>query len=68
MIARKRAGLPSLQLGGKDFNQTSLPNIAPCTAEEDIEPLPDSFFTQVPDLTKGFIIIHFDQYNKVVYI
>ncbi|XP_073978985.1 dynactin subunit 4 isoform X1 [Rhodnius prolixus] len=52
MIARKRAGLPSLQLGGKDFNQTSLPNIAPCTAEEDIEPLPDSFFTQVPDLTK----------------
>ncbi|KAK9506247.1 hypothetical protein O3M35_008217 [Rhynocoris fuscipes] len=52
MIARKRAGLPSLPLAGKDLNQTTLPIIKPCTAVENIEPLPDSYYTEVPDLTK----------------
>ncbi|XP_014244837.1 dynactin subunit 4 [Cimex lectularius] len=52
MIARKRAGLPSLPLGGKDMSPKSLPLIKPCEAVEDIKPLPEEFFTSAPDLTK----------------
>lgn len=49
MIARKRAGLPPLTLGGKDTTQSSLPKITPSVAVDNVEPLPDTFFT---DLTK----------------
>ncbi|XP_014278374.1 dynactin subunit 4 [Halyomorpha halys] len=49
MIARKRAGLPPLSLGGKENTQSSLPKIVPSVAVEDVEPLPDTYFT---DLTK----------------
>lgn len=49
MIARKRAGLPPLSLGGKENTQSNLPKIVPSVAVEDVEPLPDTYFT---DLTK----------------
>ncbi|KAF6216600.1 hypothetical protein GE061_000944 [Apolygus lucorum] len=52
MIARKRAGLPSLPLAGKDINPANLPAITPCVASETVEPLSDTFFTEPPDLTK----------------
>lgn len=50
MIARKRAGLPPLSLGGKENTQSNLPKIVPSVAVEDVEPLPDTYFT---DLTKS---------------
>ncbi|KAL1139541.1 hypothetical protein AAG570_006524 [Ranatra chinensis] len=52
MIARKRAGLPSLPLGGKEVNLSNLPPITPSVAEEEVEPLPESYFAEEPDLTK----------------
>ncbi|BET00161.1 Dynactin p62 family [Nesidiocoris tenuis] len=52
LIARKRAGLPSLPLPGKEVNPASIPPIKPCVATDVIDTLPASYFTDVPDLTK----------------
>ncbi|XP_046667952.1 dynactin subunit 4 [Homalodisca vitripennis] len=49
MIARRRAGLPTVPLG-RDAELTTPP--APATASETVEDLPDHFFTQAPVLTQ----------------
>lgn len=51
MIARKRAGLPTLPLG-RDADPGNPPEIEPAVASEEVEPLPESFLTTAPDLTK----------------
>lgn len=65
MIARKRAGLPPLPLGGKDTVQSNLPTITPSVAQEDVEPLPDTYFT---DLTKSKLYFRVVDVQCVSYI
>lgn len=50
MIARRRAGLPTVPLG-REAEFTAPP--APAVATEAVEELPDHFLTQAPVLTQS---------------
>lgn len=50
-LARKRAGLSSLGLG-RDADLGNPPAIKPSVATDEIDPLPESMFSTIPDLTK----------------
>lgn len=49
MIARKRAGLPQLSFGREDFS--SLPELTPAVATEEVDPLPADIFSKLVDVT-----------------